>query len=342
MLKKLNIFQIITNKENKMTDFLPLIDKIKPKNILIIGDYMIDHYIFCKATNLCQEAPVATNKVQSEDYRLGGAGNVAKIMYDLGCNVYCAGVVGYNDDTIEKLLNSIKANISVVIISHERSTTIKNRIISNNHYITRFDKEETKLIDTSIQDVIVEGIEKYIHKIDAVIISDYGKGVIAPELMQKIKQLKREYNFKIFVDPKPENINLYSGVDLLKPNEYEYDVICKQKRFVNLNVMLNTMNIDKIVVTESSKGMRFIEKTKIGINGGTISCQERKKVDITGAGDLVIAYLTLCLLNDIDLRDSCEIANYTAGMSIEKMGAVSITLDELRKDLMEGMNGKNV
>ena len=324
-------------------NYKDLFDKFNGLQILVIGDVMLDAYVMGKVNRISPEAPVPIVSLENEDARIGGAGNVALNLLALGAKPIICGVIG-EDSSGDKLLNLFEKNgISTdgLVKSMVRKTTVKTRVISNKQQLLRIDSESTfplleseeiKLNNT-IQNIINQGV-------DGIIFEDYNKGVLTDSVIQNTIKIAKEKDIPTAVDPKKENFLSYKGVSLFKPNLKEL------KEGLNLNFDFNS-NIDLF-----EKGIEVLEEkihneisfVTLSENGVFIKNQTEKYYvpahvrsisDVSGAGDTVIAVATLCLISGASTKQIAEISNLAGGLVCEKSGVVSISKNDLLKEVSE-------
>ena len=324
-------------------NYKDLFDKFIGLQILVIGDVMLDAYIMGKVNRISPEAPVPIVSLENEDARIGGAGNVALNLLALGAKPIICGVIG-EDSSGDKLLNLFEKNgISTdgLVKSMARKTTVKTRVISNKQQLLRIDSESTfplleseeiKLNDT-IQNIINQGI-------DGIIFEDYNKGVLTDSVIQNAIKIAKEKDIPTAVDPKKENFLSYRGVSLFKPNLKEL------KEGLNLNFDFNTNKelFEKGIEVLEEKLHNEISFVTLSENGVFIKNQTEKYYvpahvrsisDVSGAGDTVIAVATLCLISGASTKQIAEISNLAGGLVCEKSGVVSISKNDLLKEVSE-------
>ena len=324
-------------------NYKDLFDKFNGLRILVIGDVMLDAYVMGKVNRISPEAPVPIVSLENEDARIGGAGNVALNLLDLGAKPIICGVIG-EDSSGDKLLNLFEKNgISTdgLVKSMARKTTVKTRVISNKQQLLRIDSESTfplleseeiKLNDT-IQNIINQGI-------DGIIFEDYNKGVLTDSVIQNVIKIAKEKDIPTAVDPKKENFLSYRGVSLFKPNLKEL------REGLNLNFDFNTNKelFEKGIEVLEEKLHNEISFVTLSENGVFIKNQTEKYYapahvrsisDVSGAGDTVIAVATLCLISGASTKQIAEISNLAGGLVCEKSGVVSISKNDLLKEVSE-------
>lgn len=303
------------------------------KKILVVGDLIADYYLWGKSERLSPEAPVPVLEVKKESKNLGGAANVANNLISLKAKVFLCGVVG--DDLEGKhFISALKArgiDTSGVLIDKTRCTTLKTRIIAQNQQIVRVDKEIKDPLNADLRKKLLDFFTEKIQEIDGVILSDYNKGVLDFELTQTIITLANKHRKLILCDPKGKDYSKYSHASLITPNrtELEQALHLKLDSHANLSkalqILKETYQIAMPLVTLSEQGIAFLEKGEL-VNCPTIA---KEVYDVTGAGDTVIASLTLSLLESKSLKDACEFANAAAAVVVGKMGSALASLEEI-------------
>ena len=307
---------------------------IKKKNILVVGDVMLDCYYSGSVKRISPEAPVSVFLKKNVKYVLGGAANVAANLIAADQQVYLGTIIG-NDNNGEMLINKVSElgiKSECIVTSDSRMTTVKTRLLAqNNQQLIRIDEEDNAEIVRSEEDELLERIKGIIDKTDLIIISDYLKGVLTLSLCQKIVELASNNKVPIFADIKDKKIEKYKGITLLKPNKNELAIttgmpveseedICKAA-----HKLLDTCNWEYVLVTLGSKGMILVEKQRSTV----IPCIEHEVFDVSGAGDTVISYLSAAYINDYEMLESAYIANYAAGIKVTKIGTAPVYLSEL-------------
>jgi D-beta-D-heptose 7-phosphate kinase/D-beta-D-heptose 1-phosphate adenosyltransferase len=323
--------------------YIKAIDDFKKARILVVGDIMVDKYIYGASTRLAQEAPVPVVLLEKEEYLPGGAGNVANNISALGGKVYIAGVIGA--DEVGKILveNLAKRNIDIsgVIIDNERPTTAKIRVIAGHQQVVRIDVEEVKKISAALTEKIISFIENVIDDVHSVIISDYGKGVISKKFIEAVVKLARVRKKYILVDPKIEHFLYYKNVTCLTPNLNEaitgvrHFLPVKNDRDVELlgKKIIKILRPQFLVITRGEKGMSVFSKNSIH----HLPTEAREVFDVTGAGDTVVSLIALGLSAGLNIIESSTISNYAAGMVVEKKGTATVSCEELKGRIRECM-----
>ena len=314
-------------------------------NVLIIGDVMIDSYFYGEVNRISPEAPVPIVSVNKKDNRLGGAANVALNIKALGANPILCSVIG-TDSASEKfneLLNKEKLSTEGIINSNERITTVKTRIIGNNHQVLRVDSENETPLSSSENTQLTAAITSLIDnkQIDIVIFQDYDKGVITKELIEYVIAICNAKNIPTAVDPKKRNFNSYKEATLFKPNLKELKE--------GLNIEIDPANseeveaaIDQLNSNQHNK-INFITLSEYGVliknanEKKQISAHIRSIADVSGAGDTVISVASLCLALNQPISMIAEIANLSGGLVCESVGVVPIDKDQLLSEAIENL-----
>lgn len=314
--------------------------KFSELKVLVIGDAMIDNYLWGKVDRISPEAPIPIVTVTKQEDRLGGAGNVSMNIQALGATPILVSILG-NDEKgriFEKLMKDKNLPLQGIFIDPTRITTVKTRIISGGQQISRVDQEISTAIDHRFEKEIFERINSIIHseKINIVIFVDYDKGIITPWLIKNVIELAKSKNILIAADPKIRNFNLYQQVDLFKPNFKEFKE--------GLQLLSDKTDMEELkLVSEKFKkehhiGLLFITLSELGVfltNGvkqNYYPAQVRDIADVSGAGDTVIATACLCLAAGLPIPFIAQLSNLAGGLVCEKLGVVPIDLEQLKKE----------
>jgi len=318
-----------------MERLIKALDTFKDKKVMVIGDIMLDQYLYGSTERISPEAPVPVIKFKRQDNVPGGAGNAAKNLISLGAQVYLVGLVG-NDQNRELLIESLKherINTDGLVIDISRPTIIKQRIVSGNFFqLLRVDYEDSRNVSGDVQESIVSYITNKASDVDIVLVSDYGKGLINKSIVDSAMTLFRQKNIPVIVDSK-HNMNLFTGATLMTPNMKE------AKRFAGTEGSVEEVGkflVDKynsnFLITRGSEGIALFER-----NGDTSYFSSKKKLvvhDVTGAGDSVAAVSALCLASGLDFKETANIANITGRIVVQKPGTSTLTVAELKEVLM--------
>lgn len=323
---------------------LEITSKLHTVKALVVGDIILDHYIHGSAERLSPEAPVPVVWAKRQDYLLGGASNVSHNIAALGAQSYICGVVGkdFHGEKVKELLAIDGIKTDLVIIDPERPTTLKTRVLADHHQVVRLDWESTDFLSAVVNKDILETVEKNIDDIDVVIIEDYGKGVINPELIKELVKVCTEKGKIITVDPKEEHFDYYKGVTALTPNLKEacYAANFKVRNDEDLSVLgdklLKMMEPEAMLVTLGEKGMQLFKQ-----NGETfhLPTYAQEVFDVSGAGDTVIAVFSLALGTGASFQEAAAVANLAAGIVVGKLGCAVTNTHELAAKIEESFKG---
>lgn len=317
---------------------MDLLDKFKNVRILVIGDLMIDKYLIGDVNRISPEAPVPVVKLKFTKLIAGGAANVAANIVGLNGMPYLLGVIG--DDAEGELLLGIleKSGISSkhVVKIKDRQTTVKNRVLAHNQQIARIDQEENGPISQKDEGKIWLVIKKIMGAVDAVVISDYQKGLLSKNLIARLIKFSKENNKVVLVDPKGKDYSKYSGANLLTPNKFEVEEVSRANGISD--EMLETagkrlkknLKLDALLITRGEEGMTLFETRKKTLH---LKALARHVYDVTGAGDTVIATLAMAIGAGASYPVASAIANTAAGLVVEEVGTCIIKINNLKKNL---------
>jgi len=316
---------------------LKIIEQFKNKKILVIGDIMLDKYIVGDVSRISPEAPVQVVKVTAEGFAPGGAANVANNLSALGGKSFMVGIVGQDNAKDILFREFTKRNITVdgVFSDKTKPTIQKVRILAMGQQLLRVDYEKVDSADESIKKDILDFINKKINEVDAIIVSDYAKGVITKSVMENLIGLAKSKNKIIVVDPKPKHIDFYKGVTLITPNHREASRITNIEEQSDEAVLRMGNNLLKrldteILITRGEKGIALFEKNG---NVTNIPTKAKEVYDVTGAGDTAVAALTLALASGATTKEAAVIANHAAGITVGKVGTSAVPIDEIKESL---------
>ena len=306
------------------------------QSILVIGDVMLDKFMWGNASRISPEAPVPIISVNKISHSPGGAANVALNLSKLSANVQILGIVG--DDNEGAILEDtlLKNGVKTQFITDAKiSTTTKTRIIAHGQQVVRTDYEYIRDVNSDQIKIIKDILDKIISEIDAIIIQDYNKGLLVKDSIKTILDISSEKNIPVYVDPKKDNFFAYNKIRLFKPNLFEFESAInfkeQDKSFEDLGKDLRKkINAEILMVTRSEEGVTlFTDK-----NVQTISTKARKVHDVSGAGDTAISAFVLADLCGANIEESAMISNYAAGRVCEEVGVVPISL-EMIKDIVD-------
>lgn len=329
------------NKEVKKDYIEQVFNKFSALNVLIIGDAMVDSYLWGKVDRISPEAPIPIVTVTKQENRLGGAGNVSLNIQALGAKPILVSIIGDDEKgrIFAELMKENKLISEGIFVDENRMTTVKTRIISGGQQISRVDQEISTLIDDEFENKIFERIRKIIDErhIHIVIFVDYDKGLITANLIKNVIKLAKSKNIITVADPKSRNFNNYQHVDLFKPNFKEFKDGLKLQ--IEKTDMEELKKVSEKFKSENKIGLLFITLSELGVfltNGvhqNYYPAEVRDIADVSGAGDTVIAAASLCLAAGLPVSVMAQLSNLAGGLVCEKLGVVPIDLEQLKKEV---------
>jgi len=324
---------------------MSLIDKVRSvqsaqrkPSILVIGDLMIDHYIWGHASRLSPEAPVPIVDVKTESATLGGAGNVVQNLVALGANVSIGGVIGSDTsgDQLIEMLENEGIKTTVIIKDNSRCTTVKTRVLAGSHQLVRVDREVKEALSAELENELADKLTAAITTADLVVLSDYNKGLFSRGLTQRLIKIANDHKKNVMVDPKGLNYEKYRGAYLIKPNRKELAEAAYTEKISNVAdiqdaakaIFLQT-GATYLVVTLSEDGIAVVtqQTTKL------LPVKATEVFDVTGAGDTVIAAIAYFAALGLSVEEACELANHAAAIVVRRVGSVTATVDEIINDM---------
>lgn len=318
--------------------FIELVDGFSEAHILVIGDFILDQFIWGNVSRISPEAPVPVVDVQRESFMPGGSLNVANNIRSLKGTSYPCGVVGRDlyGRMLLKTMRQQGIETGGIVYDADRPTTLKTRVIANSQQMVRFDREKTEDVSRGDLDRILKFVQQKIKEMDVVILEDYGKGVMQPFLLREVVKLVKKFKKPVLVDPKEKHFAYYRGVTCITPNRkeayggYERTIGPWHKTPELEKVgwgLMKKLNLASVLVTLGEDGMALFEK------GGKITkipTAAREVYDVSGAGDTVIATLALALASGAKMSEAAKISNMAAGIVVGKLGTATVTPDELK------------
>ena len=316
-------------QDNRL-DLQKILDSFKNIKIGVVGDLMLDDYIIGVVDKISPEAPVPVVNVKEERFVLGGAANVVNNLSVLGAQTICFGVIG-NDSNGDRLIKTFEEkgiDNSGIIRTKDIPTIVKRRILAGNQQLLRIDWEKAEHISKELEDSLLENFNSKIDSLDAIILSDYDKGVLTPRVAKEIVKICREKNKIVTVDPKPKNALNYIGATSMTPNRKEAMECLGKNKVTDFEALgkelKEKLQLDNLLLTRSEEGMSlFLDEV---INIPTFA---KEVYDVTGAGDTVISVFTLASAAGVDWHESAKIANTAAGVVVGKMGTSTVTKEEI-------------
>lgn len=323
-----------------------LIDKVRSIGqsaekpvILVIGDLMVDHYIWGGATRLSPEAPVPIVNVKNETYTLGGAANLAQNLVSLGAAVSLAGVIG-NDAAGEQftgILLQEGINTDTLIKDDSRPTTVKTRVLAGSQQLLRIDRELNDELTAAAENELMQKLIPAMDGIAMVVLSDYKKGLFSAGLTQRIINAANDRQIRVVVDPKGLDYSKYKGAYIIKPNKKELAEAAKTDKISTISdvqtaakAIFAQTGAAYIIVTLSEEGMAIVSEDGYEL----LPVKATEVFDVTGAGDTVLATIAYFIASGLSVTEACQLANHAAAIVIRHLGSATTTIDEIIKDMM--------
>jgi len=311
-----------------------IVSKFSDLRIVTLGDLMLDEFIWGEVRRISPEAPVPVVEVKRETWHLGGAGNVVSNLLDLGARAVPIGVVGA--DEAAKILRGrfaeLKAEIDGIITDSSRPTTRKTRVIAHSQQMVRADRENRSPVSNAVEDRIIAAFNQALSNADAVIISDYDKGLLTPRVLRAVIESAQSRARMVCLDPKIRNFAHYREVDVITPNQIEAErasgvEITDESSLISAARRIRELiGCKNVLITRGEHGMSMLDTEGDMTHIPTVA---REVYDVTGAGDTVIATLTLALASGANLNEASIIANHAAGVVVGKVGTATVARDEL-------------
>ena len=320
----------------EMIDIDRIVRRFKEISALVVGDIILDEYFWGKVDRISPEAPVPVVTVKKETQLLGGAANVVNNIRSLGGQVFLSGLVG-GDERGRKILSLLEekgVQTAGVLIDPRRPTTVKTRIVAHSQQVVRFDRGNQAWLSQGFTDSLVSYVRDTIPRADAVVIADYGKGVVTEELVQAVTQISKQQGKVVLLDPKISRFHLYRDVTVVTPNSQEASLasgieIVDEKSLKEAGEkLLDRFNCEVVLITRGENGMALFERGKEAIFVPTTA---REVFDVTGAGDTVIGVMALVVAAGASFGEAAVIANYAAGIVVGKVGTATVTPEELKE-----------
>ncbi len=308
--------------------------------VLVIGDIMIDHFIWGKVARISPEAPVPVVDVHADDLMLGGCANVLNNIFSMGGKPYVTGVVGADamGGKVREEFKKRRISTQGLIEERDRPTSLKTRIVAHHQQVVRFDRESRAPIRKESVDRILTYLRAIRNGLGAIVISDYGKGVVTPALLDGVREEIAGRAIVVCVDPKQKDFSPYRGFDILTPNHHEAaramgmengngaDLVAVGKQIIE------RYQLKALLITRGEEGMSLFEKRDRTVHTH-LPTEAREVFDVTGAGDTVIGVLALCMASGATFREAAVLANHAAGIVVGKVGTATVSREELKKVL---------
>ncbi|MFH1538312.1 MAG: D-glycero-beta-D-manno-heptose-7-phosphate kinase [bacterium] len=329
-------------KTPKAILFGRMLDDFPKRRILVVGDVMLDEYVWGKASRISPEAPVPVVEIENRTFHAGGAANTVSNILSLGAKADLLGLVGKDDNgkILRDILREAGVQTSMLITDPDRPTTCKVRIVAHGQQVMRADHETTGLMPDKLADRALRAVAKIADLIDGIAVSDYNKGVVSPRLMSGLLTIAKEHGKPITADIKPENASLFRGVTLITPNRFE------ASRMSGIAItgsdslekagkkLMSELAVEILLITLGENGMALFTR---GRPMRIFPVVATRVYDVTGAGDTVLAIATLAISTGAKPENAVELANIAAGVVVRKRGTTTASAEELRA-LMEAIH----
>ncbi|MGQ9670869.1 MAG: D-glycero-beta-D-manno-heptose-7-phosphate kinase [Desulfosoma sp.] len=321
------------------------LDRFSQCTILVVGDLMLDVFLWGDVRRISPEAPVPVVEVRRETHVLGGAGNVVHNIVSMGGKARMVGVVG-NDAfgrEIRNLLQEAQVPCLGLVTVHDRPTTVKTRVIAQHQQVVRVDWEDIRPVEPEGLLAILHAVETQVRGVDAVVVSDYAKGVISLEVMDAVRALAQQFGIPVFVDPKVPHAEFYHHVTLVTPNTAEASAMAGVAVSEDISLeavgrlLLEKLQCRHVLITRGPEGMSLFEAGAPPLHIPTVA---KKVFDVTGAGDTVIAAIALAAAAGLNMREAALVANTAAGIVVGEVGTAAVEHARLRAALQDSGGGE--
>ena len=318
-----------------MNSFNSLIDKYQNTTILLIGDIMLDIFVYGGVSRISPEGPIPILSVSREDEMLGGAGNVLANLRALGSEVHLISVIG--DDLaghkITQKVGQFEVSAEGLVIDAERMTTLKTRYLSQNQQLLRVDSEKSVTLASDVQSKILVQAEKVIGTAQVLILSDYGKGMLTPDLIKQLIKLAKKNNVPVIVDPKAKDFSIYKGATIVTPNKKELSEAVGDMAVASdgdveaaAQTLIKQSGIENVIATRSEDGMSVVFKKG---NASHLKTRALEVFDVSGAGDTVVAVIAATIAAGGSLDNAAYVANIAGGLAVAKIGTAIVRAEEI-------------
>lgn len=311
---------------------IKIINNFKGKKIGVIGDLILDQFVWGDVERISPEAPIPVVLINKETYVLGGAANTANNIIAAGGNAFLVGAIG-KDVAGRRFLHQLEINNinrKGVVILQDRTTTQKTRIVAQNQQIVRIDREKINKLNKEQEERVIKFISSYLKEWDILVITDYGKGFITKNLISSIKWLAQKYHKPIIGDIKPAvHIPYFRNITLLTPNQKEAFEISGTKDVTIMGKIIQKQLKCNVLITRGAEGMILFEGNEVV----SFSAKAKEVFDVVGAGDTVVAFISLSLASGASLKEAVIIANHAASLVVGKKGTAIVSFAELINDL---------
>jgi rfaE bifunctional protein kinase chain/domain len=316
------------------------IDRFTSCRILVVGDVILDEYLLGRVDRISPEAPVPVVEVVDDDRRLGGAGNVVSNIIALGGQALLFGVIGDDPMGAEVVseLGQLNSDAGGIVVEDWRPTTVKTRVWAHSQQVVRVDREKREPVSDASIEKILATLKKHLDHCDAIVVVDYGKGVVTQSLMDGLRSLRQNSRIILAVDPTARNVKYYTDVTLITPNNYE----AQQMSGIQIDDdqsltragthLLEELGCQVVLITQGDKGMTLFENDGQPTHIPTVA---RKVFDVSGAGDTVIATFTLALAAGLKPGQAATLANLAAGIVVGEVGTATVPAAKLKEVLAD-------
>ncbi|OPL15740.1 MAG: hypothetical protein AVO39_07215 [delta proteobacterium MLS_D] len=311
-----------------------IIDRFPSARVFVVGDIIVDQFIWGKVSRISPEAPVPVVRVTSESLLLGGAANVLNNIYSLGGAAFIAGVTGRDEmgGWLRKCLEEMKVDAGGIIVKENRPTSVKTRVIAHNQQVVRFDRENRDPLLQKDRRKIIRYLQSLRDDIGVIVVSDYNKGIVNAELLEEITAVAKQSGIPIFVDPKQNGFSLYRGCDLITPNLTEASLALGEEMQSHDELVQGGLRLTgdygfaSLLITRGEEGMTLFEENG---NITDIPAVAKEVYDVTGAGDTVIGIFALAVAAGASSQEAAVLANRAAGVAVGKVGTATVKPEEL-------------
>lgn len=315
-----------------------ILDKFSRSKVLVVGDIMVDQFIWGKVSRISPEAPVPVVEVTSETLLLGGCANVLNNIFSIGGKGTVTGIVG-SDSMGRWLVQQLrKMNIETtgIIVEDNRPTIVKTRVIAHHQQVVRFDREYKNPVDSDSLRLMLDYVESQKDELGAIVVSDYNKGMITGKLITGIRKIISDTDIVLLVDPKQNDFSFYQGCDIITPNHYEAGRALGRELTTDDDIiqggktLLSKFKFKAALITRGEEGMTLFENDGTITNIPTVA---KEVFDVTGAGDTVIGVLSLSVAAGATFKEAAALANQAAGIVVGKVGTATVSQEELKSVL---------
>jgi len=335
----------IRTKAKKLNNINNIIEKLGQSRVLLVGDIMLDHYVYGSVGRISPEGPIPVLKINHDRELLGGVGNVFANLKALGAKSTLISMIG-NDENGQKIESLLDDTVQSLLRDSARPTTIKTRYIANNQQLLRTDMEEVDPISIDFQDTILKRVKALISDCDILVLSDYGKGLLTPHLIKRLIAIAKKHKVPSLIDPKHKDFSVYKGVTYITPNKKELSeaadnmpVSTDDEIEAAGKFLIKKYGVENVIATRSEDGISFISKKEDTIHSRT---QTIAVYDVSGAGDTVVAVLAAAIGAKAEMIDILSLTNKAGAIVVSKPGTATVTIEELQSSLAQQNDDKKL